>query len=118
MARVFCFGSGFTTRAWAVCQDIGKRYSAIVAGCMNTIGNLGGAVTQLVTGYILNATLADYAAGFDATVQSLSDTQKAAGLLPGYYINFAIYGFVYIIAVLLWLRVDATKPVVPEVQQS
>ena len=27
---------------WAVCQDIGRRYAAIVAGCMNMIGNLGG----------------------------------------------------------------------------
>ena len=28
--------------AWASCIDIGRRYSGIVAGCMNTIGNLGG----------------------------------------------------------------------------
>src|SRR5262249_44890128 len=34
--------------AWAVCQDIGKRYAAIVAGFMNTIGNLGGAVAGWV----------------------------------------------------------------------
>src|SRR5262249_25868334 len=39
--------------AWAVCQDIGKRYAAIVAGCMNTVGNLGGAVAGWVTGTIL-----------------------------------------------------------------
>src|SRR5262249_35084030 len=25
--------------AWATCQDIGRRYSAIVAGFMNTVGN-------------------------------------------------------------------------------
>jgi hypothetical protein len=89
-----------------------------VAGCMNTIGNLGGAVTQLVTGYILSVTLADYAAIHDKTVQGLTDSQKAAGLLPGYHINFAIYGFVYVIAVVLWLRVDPPKPIMPEAQQT
>ncbi len=102
--------------AWAVCQDIGKRYSAIVAGCMNTIGNLGGAVTQLVTGYILNRTLSAHAAGQDVAVTALSDVEKTAGLLPGYHINFVIYGCVYLVAVLFWTRVDATKPVVPEAE--
>jgi MFS transporter, ACS family, glucarate transporter len=41
--------------AWATCQDIGKRYAAIVAGCMNTIGNLGGAAAGWITGTILGA---------------------------------------------------------------
>jgi MFS family permease len=100
--------------AWAVCQDIGKRYAAIVAGCMNTIGNLGGAVTQVVTGLILNAQLTAYAAAQNRTVEQLSDAQRAAGQLPGYQINFLIYAAVYVVAVLFWLRVDATKPVVPE----
>jgi MFS family permease len=100
--------------AWAVCQDIGKRYAAIVAGCMNTIGNLGGAVTILVTGFILDSKLEAYAAAKGLTVHALSASEKAAGLLPGYQINFLLYALVYVIAVFLWLRVDATKPVVPE----
>lgn len=100
--------------AWAVCQDIGKRYSAIVAGCMNTIGNLGGAVTILVTGYILDYTLAARAAAQGVAVSALSAPEKAAGLLPGYQINFVIFAAVYFLAVLFWLRVDATKPIVPE----
>ena len=41
--------------AWATCQDIGKRYAAIVAGCMNTIGNLGGAAAGWITGAIVKA---------------------------------------------------------------
>lgn len=100
--------------AWAVCQDIGRRYSAIVAGCMNTIGNLGGAVTLVVTGYILNSTLEAHAASQNVSVEALSESDKAVGLFPGYQINFAIYGCVYLVAVLLWLRVDATKPILPE----
>src|SRR5207248_11218170 len=30
--------------AWASCLDIGRKYAGIVSGCMNMIGNLGGAV--------------------------------------------------------------------------
>ncbi len=97
--------------AWAVCQDIGKRYAAIVAGCMNTIGNLGGAATILITGYLLDHTLAAHAAALGVGVKDLNPTQKAAGLLPGYQLNFLIYAGVYVVAVLFWLRVDATRPV-------
>src|SRR5437867_12706328 len=39
--------------AWASCIDIGGRYSGIVSGCMNTIGNLGGFTANILTGYIL-----------------------------------------------------------------
>ena len=39
--------------SWATCQDIGKRYAAIVAGCMNTIGNLGGFASSILIGAIL-----------------------------------------------------------------
>lgn len=100
--------------AWAVCQDIGKRYSAIVAGCMNTIGNLGGAVTQLVTGFILMSQLNAFAAARGVEAAALNSVDKAAAQLPGYQINFAIYTAVYVIAVFFWLRVDATKPLVEE----
>ena len=36
--------------SWASCLDIGKRYSGIVAGCMNTVGNLGGALAGILLG--------------------------------------------------------------------
>ena len=39
--------------SWASCQDIGRRHAAIVAGCMNMIGNFGGAAASWVTGLIL-----------------------------------------------------------------
>jgi MFS family permease len=100
--------------AWATCQDIGKRYAAIVAGCMNTIGNLGGAVAGWVTGAILDHTLAAHAVSIGVPVEKMDAAQKAAGLLPGYQINFISFAAVYGVAVLLWLRIDATEPVVPE----
>jgi MFS family permease len=100
--------------AWATCQDIGRRYAAIVAGCMNTIGNLGGAVAVYLTGPILRNALDSYANAHQLNVAALSASEKAAALLPGYHINFMLYSAVYGIAVLLWLRIDATQPVVPD----
>jgi MFS family permease len=80
--------------AWASCLDIGKRYSGIVSGCMNTIGNLGGAAAGIATGLILDLN------------QGHSER--------GWEINFLLFGGVYVIATLLWLRFDSTKPVVPD----
>jgi MFS family permease len=78
--------------AWASCIDIGGRYSGIVSGCMNTIGNLGGAMAGITTGMILDL----------------------FGKETGWTINFISFGSVYVMAMLLWLRFDATRPVVPE----
>jgi nitrate/nitrite transporter NarK len=100
--------------AWSTCQDIGKRYSAIVAGFMNTVGNLGGAAVGLVTGFILQLSLGAHATALHLDVEQLSATEKSAGLLAGYKLNFLMFAVAYLIAVLLWLRVDATEPVVPE----
>jgi MFS transporter, ACS family, glucarate transporter len=97
--------------SWAICQDIGKKYAAIVAGCMNTIGNLGGAVATWVTGTILQASLDAHAAALGSSVDGLSRAEKAAGLMPGYQINFVLFAGVYFVAVLLWLRIDSTEPV-------
>jgi ACS family glucarate transporter-like MFS transporter len=77
--------------AWASCIDIGRHYSGIVSGCMNTVGNLGGAAAGIATGWI---------------VQSFPS--------HGWTINVLIFGGVYVLAMLLWLRFDATKPLVPE----
>jgi MFS family permease len=80
--------------AWASCLDIGRRYSGIVAGCMNTIGNLGGAVAGFTTGLILDL--------------CGSDRQL------GWQINFISFAGVYVLATFLWARFDSTKPVVPD----
>lgn len=80
--------------SWAICLDIGKKYSGIVSGCMNTIGNLGGAVAGVMTGWILD--------------QFPDDKSQ------GWQVNFLIFGGVYALAALLWLRIDSTKPVAQE----
>ena len=78
--------------AWASCIDIGGKYSGIVSGCMNTIGNLGGAAAGYGTGYIL----------------------KRYGWQP----NFFSFAAVYFVATLCWLLFDATKSLVPKEGQS
>ena len=37
--------------SWAMCHDIGGESAGTVTGAMNTLGNLGGAISPLVVGY-------------------------------------------------------------------
>lgn len=64
--------------AWATCQDIGKRYAAIVAGFMNTIGNLGGAAAGYITGTVVASYFATGAHGLGVTSEK---DQKNVGVL-------------------------------------
>ncbi|MFO0866089.1 MAG: hypothetical protein U0744_15825 [Gemmataceae bacterium] len=93
--------------AWASCLDIGRRYSGIVAGCMNTIGNLGGFLANIVTGYVLNL----YTAGISKR-DNLEAYLNASE--PAWKINFSLYAGVYVIAVVMWTLFDSTKPVAAE----
>jgi ACS family glucarate transporter-like MFS transporter len=100
--------------AWAACQDVGRKHAAIVAGCMNTIGNLGGFVATVATGRILEMTRDAYAQAHGLGAETMQGEALKAALLPGYQLNFIIYAAVYAVAVFLWLGIDATKPVLPE----
>jgi MFS family permease len=100
--------------AWSVCQDIGKGYAAIVAGCMNTIGNLGGAASVWLTGKITGLALQSYAAARGFEVSQLTEAQKRAGLQPGYMISISLLALAYVIAVAFWFRIDSTEPVIHE----
>lgn len=75
--------------AWASCIDIGGRYAGIVSGCMNTIGNLGGALAGISAGWVV----------------------ERFGSHIGWKINLVSYGLAYVVAAFLWLRFDATRPV-------
>lgn len=91
--------------AWASCLDIGKRYSGIVAGCMNTIGNLGAAIASILTGKILDwhtGSLVKGSAAYEAAKHN------------GWVVNITLFGMAYMIAVVCWCFFDATKPVVPQ----
>jgi ACS family glucarate transporter-like MFS transporter len=75
--------------AWASCIDIGGKYAGIVSGCMNTVGNLGGAAAGSITGWLL----------------------AALGEQMGWTVNFISFGGVYVMSMLLWLRFDSTRQV-------
>ncbi len=83
-----CFGiiDLMLPSAWAICLDIGKRYAGAISGAMNTAGNIGGFVCATVFGYLVKAT--------------------------GNY-NFPLYVIsgMLIISALLFLRIDASKPI-------
>jgi nitrate/nitrite transporter NarK len=51
LALALGFQTITTSAAWSVCLDVGRKYAGIVTGCMNTVGNIGGAIGPLVTGY-------------------------------------------------------------------
>jgi MFS family permease len=36
---------------WAMCHDVGREAAGTVTGCMNTLANIGGALSPLVVGY-------------------------------------------------------------------
>ena len=38
--------------AWAICLDLAGDYSGSVTGVMNTLGNLGGALSAVLIGYL------------------------------------------------------------------
>jgi predicted MFS family arabinose efflux permease len=48
--------------SWAICLDIGGEYSGSVSSVMNTWGNLGGAISAVMVGYL--ATLLGWTSPF------------------------------------------------------
>ena len=111
--------SGFFTDltmgpAWAICQDIGRRYAAIVAGAMNMIGAMGGALANWATGFVVQRSLAAHAMALGLQAKDLSAAEKAAGELPGYHLNFYIFAGVFVVGAICWLWIDASRPVVEE----
>jgi len=96
--------------SWATCQDIGRRYAAIVAGFMNMVGNFGGFVAILISGFVLDYGKAIHAQKLGTTSDLLVGTGLKDGLMIGYQINFLVFAAVYVIGVLCWLRIDASKP--------
>jgi MFS family permease len=40
---------------WAICHDVGGEYTGTVTAAMNTVGNIGGAISPLVVGYAVQS---------------------------------------------------------------
>jgi MFS family permease len=78
--------------AWATCQDIGRRWAAIVAGFMNMLGAFGGALGSWMFGHI----------------------PQSVGPEHGGTVSFLVAAGLYVVGVLCWLRIDASRPLVPD----
>jgi ACS family glucarate transporter-like MFS transporter len=72
--------------SWGACMDVGGKYAGTVSGAMNMMGNIGGAVSPTVIGYMLRWTNGNW----DLT----------------FYVSSAIY----VIAVVLWRFLDPITP--------
>jgi len=54
MAVAAGFSALAVAPAWATCLDIGRRNPGVISGAMNTFGNLGGALSPVVVGILLD----------------------------------------------------------------
>ena len=72
--------------AWAGCMDVGGRYAGTLAGSMNMLGSIAGALSPLVVGYLLAWTNQNWTLTF--------------------YVSAAIYS----IGAVCWIFLDAHTP--------
>lgn len=95
---------------WATCQDVGGRISAIVAGTMNMIGNLGGAIVTYLTGSILTHHKEAYAAAKGLEIAEMTKADIREALYGGYQTNMMMFAGIYILAAVFWMFIRAEKP--------
>ncbi len=86
LALALCLQTTTVSAAWSVCLDVGRRYAGVVTGCMNTVGNIGGAIAPIVVGY---------------TVKNFG-----SWTVP-FYLMAAVFAF----GVAMWLLVDPRRSV-------
>ena len=71
--------------AWAACMDVGGKYCGTLSGTMNMMGNLGGFVSPIVIGYIIQYT-------------------------GNWNLTFYVTAVVYLLGAVCWLLTDPVTP--------
>ena len=71
--------------SWAACMDVGGAFVATLGGVMNMMGNLGGVLSPIVTGYFVEQT----------------------GSWTG---TFYVAAAAYVVGALCWLALDPVTP--------
>ncbi len=71
--------------AWGSCMDVGGRFAGTFSGTMNMMGNLGGFLAPIVTGYILDWT-------------------------GGWSLAFEVSAAAYVAGAVCWLFIDPSTP--------
>jgi MFS transporter, ACS family, glucarate transporter len=72
---------------WAICITLGKHFAGSVSGCMNTAANLGAVVSMATFGYLVER-------------------------FGSYDLPLMIMAVLLLVATALWLRIDATEPLI------
>lgn len=85
---------------WAMCQDVGGRHTAVVAGFLNTSASAGAAVAGWCSGLVLDHYLAMRPA-----------SERIAALIDGYEANLLIFAAVTVVAAVAWFGADAERQV-------
>ena len=80
------FGDLTMGSCWAVCQDVGHEFAGTVSGAMNCWGNLGGFLSPIVTGFVVQR-------------------------FGSWNLPIVISGAIFMAGALLWLRIDPTESV-------
>ncbi len=80
------FGDMTMGSSWAVCLDVGHELAGTVSGCMNCWGNLGGALSPVVTGFLVQHT-------------------------GNWNLPIVLSSGIFFLGALLWLIIDPTKSV-------
>jgi predicted MFS family arabinose efflux permease len=88
LALSFAVSDFMLPNCWATCLDIGKKYAGTVTGTMNMAGQFGSTIASAAYG----------------------------GLVESYGWNVPLAGVacLSLLSGLMWLKIDATKPLVPE----
>ena len=71
--------------AWAACMDVGGKYCGTLSGTMNMMGNLGGFVSPIVIGYIIQYT-------------------------GNWNLTFYVTAVIYLLGAVCWLLTDPVTP--------
>jgi len=82
----FC-GDLTMPHAWSATMDLGGRFAGTLSGAMNSWGNLGGAISPMVIGYVLQWTGSNW------------------------NLTFYVASAVYACGILCWLFLDSTTPI-------
>ncbi len=77
--------------AWTACMDVGGKYVGTLAGTMNMMGNLGGFVSPIAIGYIVQQT-------------------------NNWTLTFYVTAAVYLIGSVFWLMLDPVTPLEEQVK--
>jgi nitrate/nitrite transporter NarK len=87
------FGDIALASCWAVCMDVGHELAGTVSGAMNMWGNLAGSVAPWVMGLLF----------------------QTYGIWD---VPIMVSGGIFFIGALLWLRIDPTKSVIRDPQET